>query len=326
MQRLPPRPWGAADVWAYPNLYIDSFRGSPWPQVAIFVMTSPERREQREAIRETWGRESDYPKHAVRLVFFMNMLPHKNYETQIQDEVKAYHDLVVQPVGSLASLSSLIAEWIAGKFWTMRLVLVLRRDDCFVNVRALLAHVDELIRGGFDVTGRRRDATLPRAPRVGSTERSTAKRSHVAKEGVEDTYKKYRRDVRDRAVVVDLAPFDPCALLVRGCLVFKQLQTVWAEFDSNASFADENFFSGRIAFRAKVTLGHLDAIGPCDGQRLSSTFRRNGTVTSCGHPVAEVRALHKELVQQLSNVTKERNETTLLRAQWKSALKPQRIR
>ncbi|XP_075747995.1 uncharacterized protein LOC142813923 [Rhipicephalus microplus] len=319
MQRVPPPPWGAADVWAYPNLYSDAFAGNPRPLVFALVMTSPDRREQRNAIRETWGRESSYPKHMFRLVFFMNMVPHQN-ETQIKAEVNAYNDLVVQPSGSLSSLSSLMTEWATERIWISRLVLLLSRDDCFVNVRALLTNAYQLMRGNFDVTGRRRDAK-----RVENAKRSTAKGSHVAKEDVEDAGGKYRRNGRDHGVAVDLAPFEPCVLLVRGYNVFRQFQSVWAWFDSNASFADESFFSGRIALKAKATLAHVDAVGPCMGERLSSTFRRSGTLTSCGHPVVKVRALHKELVQRLSNAAKKRNETALLIAQWKRALTPERI-
>ncbi|KAL3169556.1 hypothetical protein MRX96_038336 [Rhipicephalus microplus] len=332
MQRVPPPPWGAADVWAYPNLYSDAFAGNPRPLVFALVMTSPRQARTAERHPRDLGSREQLPETYVppRLLHEHGATAERDTDKAassdirrhfpLQAEVNAYNDLVVQPSGSLSSLSSLMTEWATERIWISRLVLLLRRDDCFVNVRALLINADQLMRGDFDVTGRRRDAK-----RVQNAKRSTAKKSHVAKEGVEDTGGKYRRNGRDHGVAADLAPFEPCVLLVRGYNVFRQFQSVWAWFDSNASFADESFFSGRIALKAKATLAHMDAVGPCMGERLSSTFRRSGTLTSCGHPVVKVRALHKQLVQRLLNAAKKRNETALLIAQWKRALTPERI-
>lgn len=329
---------GSTDLWTYPNLHKIANRNMGLLPLAIFVMTSAERLEQRSAIRETWGKESNYPNGTVRIVFFMNMVAGANALKQVQNEAKAYNDVVVQPVGSSASLSSLVTEFVPTRAWGASLVLVLRRDDCFVNVNALLANARRLTNGSFDVAGRRATTTSARnlgGGTVGDIKdvRSVDAAQHGGQAGHDapgdDDWNERRdtngRDVRDHGVAL----LDPCAVLVRGCRVFERLQPVWCLHCGSASSADDMFFSGRLAYAANATLAHLDAFAPCDGGRWSSSkssaVRRNDSVTINGLSPAEMRAVHKESMQLVSADKRQGRNETVLDARWEKALTPQRL-
>ncbi|XP_065284976.1 uncharacterized protein [Dermacentor albipictus] len=207
---------GGADLWTYPYLHKYAYQSTRGVQIAILVMTSANGQEQRRAIRETWGRESNYPNRTLRVVFFMNMVADERAFRQVEAEAKAYNDVIAQPVGTLASLSSLVTEFVPTHMWSVPLVLVLRRDDCFVNVRALLANARRLINGGFDVAGRRA-ATSPRnlggegegeAARIAADAKNDiAARGRQEGHGAQGDDRKERRDTdrrdaRDRGVAL----------------------------------------------------------------------------------------------------------------------------
>ncbi|XP_054927099.1 uncharacterized protein [Dermacentor andersoni] len=81
---------GGADLWSYPYLHKYAYQSRGGLQIAILVMTSANGLEQRRAIRETWGRESDYPNRTVRVVFFMNMVADERALKQVEVHVPSF--------------------------------------------------------------------------------------------------------------------------------------------------------------------------------------------------------------------------------------------
>lgn len=134
-------------LWTYPDLYSDALAiWKPCPRLTVLVTSAPERRRQREAIRGTWGKASQYPNCTVRVIFFMSLTQQERYHYAIKAEHLKNKDIVAQAKSLVlrepaSSMAALLTEWVPSHANGSQLVLRVT-DDTYVDVPALLATMD----------------------------------------------------------------------------------------------------------------------------------------------------------------------------------------
>ncbi|XP_077562809.1 uncharacterized protein LOC144178677 [Haemaphysalis longicornis] len=286
-------------AWAYPDLAARSYSDGGWPLVAVLVMTSPSRAKQRDAIRRTWGLQSNYPNRTFRVVFFMNANAAAHKELKV--ESKLYKDLVVQHMSSfvpqpVSSLSSLVAEWVPCSIWAAKLVLVLRRDDCLVNVRALLSGSSHLLNDSARIPGPGRPAVMVLS-NDDSEATGGAKRLDVSRsEGrgnyrADDVRALNAASLKGHRVGGHTAESEPCALLAVGNDAFVQQQPFFADESD-----DKLFFSGALARMANMTVGRVGDFYPCSRADITARDYRWGWITRCGLSPEEVLTRYAKII------------------------------
>ncbi|KAI4882832.1 hypothetical protein NFI96_003796 [Prochilodus magdalenae] len=124
----------------------------------LFVKSSPENFERRQAIRSTWGNEA-YVKETldvtVKVVFALGLPPHPSQRTKLQQKLfqedEEYHDLIQQDF--LDTFHNLTIKLLLQLGWTHAYCpharfLMSADDDIFIHLPNLIRYLQDVDRDG----------------------------------------------------------------------------------------------------------------------------------------------------------------------------------
>ncbi|KAK0052541.1 lactosylceramide -n-acetyl-beta-d-glucosaminyltransferase [Biomphalaria pfeifferi] len=112
--------------------------------VLIYIHSSPENREMRSAIRETWGSTNTFSDISVKLIFFIGGVNDKDLQLQIETEYSTHGDLVqgnfLDVFTNLTYKAVTMLAWVNSHCFQAKYLMKVD-DDMFVDTFAAVREV-----------------------------------------------------------------------------------------------------------------------------------------------------------------------------------------
>ncbi|KAI8497168.1 hypothetical protein Bbelb_251170 [Branchiostoma belcheri] len=113
----------------------------------IVVTSSPEYLDQRQAIRQTWGNESNVPGVVIKRVFAIGLPKNTSIQEDLQKENAIHRDIIqenfIDTYRNLTLKAVMVWKW-AFLYCPQARFVMKTDDDAFVNVYRLVNHLEQL--------------------------------------------------------------------------------------------------------------------------------------------------------------------------------------
>ena len=115
----------------------------------IYIHSAPSHLKQRMVIRETWGKQSNYPDNIIKLIFLCGISSEKTVQDALLMESNVYKDIIQEDF--VDSYRNLTYKAIMGLKWISRYCmhakfLLKSDDDIFVNMYKLIAYLKTMVK------------------------------------------------------------------------------------------------------------------------------------------------------------------------------------
>ena len=115
----------------------------------IYIHSAPSHLKQRMVIRETWGKQSNYPGNIIKLIFLCGISSEKTVQDALLMESNVYKDIIQEDF--VDSYRNLTYKAIMGLKWIstycMHAKFLLKSDDdIFVNMYKLIAYLKTMVK------------------------------------------------------------------------------------------------------------------------------------------------------------------------------------